>query len=220
MPSFSIWLLSSSIWSTPCMRASQAGLSNILPQYVYLEVAQSPYVFLAGFAAVSVAALIDFNSEVPTREERAARTEQAPSGGRFHLARPRLHRCLVCGEFQHHYRALQPARRQVSSRLPRAVGTLQLPGYSPLSGCRGQSQTCLVIALLIASPAALYELGKRSSNRGPRRRPHSVAPGCAAARSEQGRIDSVTWEIRDAGSGSARPPPSPPLVAGPHLLEP
>lgn len=37
------------------------GLSAILPQLVFLEVTQNPYVFLAGFAAVSLAAVIDFN---------------------------------------------------------------------------------------------------------------------------------------------------------------
>ena len=39
------------------------GFSAVMPQIVYLEVTQSPYVFMAGFAAVALAVVLDFDAE-------------------------------------------------------------------------------------------------------------------------------------------------------------
>ena len=50
------------------------GLSATLPQLVFLEVAQNPYLFLAGFGTVVFAAVIDFNSEPPERRKGALST--------------------------------------------------------------------------------------------------------------------------------------------------
>jgi hypothetical protein len=50
------------------------GLSAVMPSLVYLEVTQSPYVFLVGFAAVALAVVLDFDSEAANARKGATLT--------------------------------------------------------------------------------------------------------------------------------------------------
>lgn len=52
---------------------AQAGFSALLPKPVFLQVAESPYVFLLGFTAVLIGATIDVRSvELPKRRQKLA----------------------------------------------------------------------------------------------------------------------------------------------------
>ena len=143
---------------------SQAGLSDILPQYVYLEVAQSPYVFLAGFAAVSVAALIDFNSEVPNSGKSAL---LALSKRLQAVAFISLVLAFIAAWYAASFSITTGLFNLLDGRYPLVFpALLVLFSFLILPSVRLQGanpKNLLVIALLIASPAALYELGKRSS---------------------------------------------------------
>ena len=50
------------------------GLSAVMPSLVYIEVTQSPYIFLLGFAAVALAVVLDFDSEAPNARKGATAT--------------------------------------------------------------------------------------------------------------------------------------------------
>jgi len=50
------------------------GLSAVMPSLVYLEVTQSPYVFLVGFAAIALAVVLDFDSEAANARKGATLT--------------------------------------------------------------------------------------------------------------------------------------------------
>jgi hypothetical protein len=140
------------------------GFSAIMPQLVYLEVTQSPYVFFAGFAAVTLAVVIDFDSEPPGSRKSATvvlskrlqlialvsvvlafLSAWYSAGG--DLGTGVLN--LVDGR----YPLVFPAVLVLLSFL--ILPSVRLQGANP--------KNLLVILLLIASPAALYELGKRST---------------------------------------------------------
>lgn len=146
---------------------SGVGFSSILPQLVYVEVSQSPYIFLLGFGAVLLASVLDFDSE-PSGSKRA---------GVLALSR-RLQTLALAAIILSFVAALYSA----SGSVPAAVLDM-LDGRFPLVfpalilffsfvilpsvKLQGANMKNLaVVVLLIASPVALYELGKRETAAG------------------------------------------------------
>lgn len=142
---------------------SGVGFSSTLPQLVYLEVAQSPYIFLVGFAAVLLAGVIDFNDEAPT----------ARKGAVAGLSR-RLQWVAVISLLLAFVSALYSAGGDPGTAISNmfvgryplifpallvVLSFLVLPGVR-IQGANTRNLTAVL--LLILSPAALYELGKRS----------------------------------------------------------
>ncbi len=140
------------------------GLSSVLPQLVFLEVSQSPYVFLVGFAAVAAAALIDFNSEAPNAKRSATLALSRRLQAIAFIS-------LVLAFFAAWYSAggdLGTALfNMLDGRYPLVFPALLVFfSFVILPSVRLQGanmKNLLVVVLLIASPAALYELGKRST---------------------------------------------------------
>jgi hypothetical protein len=140
------------------------GLSSILPQLVYLEVTQSPYVFLAGFAAVALAGVIDFNSEAPNAKKGAtlalSRRLQAIAFASLILA-------FIAAWYSAGGDLGTALLNMLDGRYPLVFPALLVFfSFLILPSVRLQGanlKNLLVVALLVASPAALYEVGKRNS---------------------------------------------------------
>lgn len=140
------------------------GIPAILPQLVYLEVTQNPYIFLAGFAAVSLAAVIDFNSE-PLERRKAA----------LGILSKRLQTIAVISIVLSLITAWYAASfdpgtalfNLLDGRYPLVFPALLVfLSFVILPSVKLQGanlKNLLVIVLLLASPAALYELGKRNT---------------------------------------------------------
>jgi hypothetical protein len=143
---------------------SGVGLSAVMPQIVYLEVTQSPYIFLAGFAAVALAVVLDFDAEPSNARKGATAT----------LSR-RLQLIALVSVFLAFISAWYSAGgdlgtgvlNMVDGRYPLVFpAVLVLFSFLILPSVKLQganSKNLAVILLLIASPAALYEVGKRDS---------------------------------------------------------
>ena len=140
------------------------GLSAVLPQIVYLEVTQSPYVFLAGFAAVALAVVIDYDSEPAS----ARKSSTVVLSRRLQIiALVSVVLAFVSAWYSAGGDLGTGVLNMVDGRYPLVFPAvlvffsfLILPAVK-LQGAN--SRNLAVIVLLIATPAALYELGKRSS---------------------------------------------------------
>jgi hypothetical protein len=140
------------------------GLSAILPQFVFLQVAQNPYIFLVGFIAVSLAAVLDFDSEA----------RDARKSGLADLSR-RLQWIAVAAIVLAFVAALYSASFDIGTavlnlldgRYPLVFpALLVLLSFLILPSVKMQGanrKNLVVVVLLVASPAALYELGKRNT---------------------------------------------------------
>jgi hypothetical protein len=141
-----------------------AGISAVLPQYVFLEVAQSPYLFLAGFAAVSLAAVIDFNSEVPEAKKNAlvALSKRLQS-----VAVAAIALAFVSSWYSASLDVGTAFLNLLDGRYPLVFpALLVLLSFLILPSVKLQGadrKNLLEIVLLLASPAALYEIGKRNT---------------------------------------------------------
>ena len=141
-----------------------AGFTAILPQFVFLEVSQSPYMFLAGFAAVALAAVIDFSSEPPDSRRSGlvalSRRLQSVAVASIVLA-------LVAAWYAAGFDVGTTIFNLLDGRYPLVFpALLVLLSFLILPSVRLQGanlKNLLVIVLLVASPAALYELGKRNT---------------------------------------------------------
>ena len=141
-----------------------AGFSAILPQLVFLEVSQSPYLFLAGFAAVSLAAVIDFNSEATDAKKSGL---VALSRRLQTIAIVSIVLAFISAWYAASFDASTALLNLLDGRYPLVFPALLvffsfliLPSVK-LQGANRKN--LLVIVLLVASPAALYELGKRNT---------------------------------------------------------
>jgi len=143
------------------------GLSATLPALIYVEVTQSQYIFLAGFAAVVLASVIDFNSEAPAGRRSAlgvlSKRLQA-------LAFLSLALALVSALYASGFDLGNTLLNVLSGRYALVFPAL-LVFFSfvilPSVKLQGANRNnLLVIILLIASPAALYEIGKRNTSAG------------------------------------------------------
>jgi hypothetical protein len=144
-----------------------AGISAVLPQYVFIEVAQSPYLFLAGFAAVCLAAVMDFNSGTPeTRKSALAALSKRLQS----IAVASIVLAFVSSWYAASFDVGTGLVNLLDGRYPLVFPALLvflsfviLPSVK-LEGANRKN--LLVIVLLVASPAALYELGKRNTAAG------------------------------------------------------
>jgi hypothetical protein len=141
-----------------------SGFSAIMPQIVYLEVTQSPYIFLLGFAAVALAVVIDFDSEPPS----ARKSTTAVLSRRLQLiALVSVILAFIAAWYSAGGDLGTGVLNMVDGRYP-LVFPAVLVFFSflilPSVRLQGANQkNLLIVILLIASPAALYELGKRST---------------------------------------------------------
>lgn len=146
---------------------SGVGLSAVMPQIVYLEVTQSPYIFLAGFAAVALAVVLDFDAE-PANARKGA---TATLSRRLQLiALVSVVLAFISAWYSAGGDLGTGVLNMVDGRYPLVFpAVLVLFSFLILPSVKLQganTKNLLVILLLIASPAALYELGKRDSTAG------------------------------------------------------
>jgi hypothetical protein len=143
---------------------SVVGFSAVLPQLVYLEVTQNPYIFLAGFAAVALAVLIDFNEEPPTARKGAL---LKLSGRLQGIALISIVLALITAWYAASGDVGNALFNVLDGRYPLVFpALLVLFSFLILPAVKMQGanlRNLLVIVLLVASPAALYELGKRNT---------------------------------------------------------
>ena len=140
------------------------GFSALLPQSVFIEVTQNPYIFLIGFAAVAFAAVIDFDASTPeTRRSSAvdlSRRLQWIAGLSIVLA-------LISALYAAGGNPVNMFLYVLDGRYPLVFPALLLLfSFAILPTVRLQSldkMDLLVVVILIASPVALYEIGKRNS---------------------------------------------------------
>ncbi len=142
---------------------SGVGFSSILPQLVYLEVTQSPYIFLAGFAAVALAAVIDFNTEAQTKKGAVV----ALSRRLQWVALVSIVLSFLAAWYSAGGDVVTGLLNMLDGRYPLVFPAL-LVFFSflilPSVKLQGANfRNLLVVLLLVASPAALYELGKRDT---------------------------------------------------------
>jgi len=143
---------------------SGTGLSMTLPQLVFLEVTQNPYLFLAGFAAVTFGALIDFTSEPPEGRNGALTTLskrlQAIAVASVVLA-------LISAWYAASFDVGVTLFNLLDGRYPLVFPALLVfLSFVILPSVRLQGanvKNLLTVVLLIASPVAIYELGKRNT---------------------------------------------------------
>jgi hypothetical protein len=134
------------------------GFSAIMPQIVYLEVTQSPYIFLIGFAAVA------FDSE----PQNARKSTTAVLSRRLQLiALASVILAFIAAWYSAGGDLGTGVLNMVDGRYP-LVFPAVLVFFSflilPSVRLQGANQkNLLIVVLLIASPLALYELGKRNT---------------------------------------------------------
>jgi hypothetical protein len=140
------------------------GLSSTLPALVYVEVSQSPYVFLVGFLAVLVASVVDLNAEPPEKRRSAV---GALSRRLQVIAFLSIFLTLVTAWYAAGFglggallNLLEGRYALIFPALLFFFSFLILPSFK-MQGVNRDN--LLVIVLLVASPAALYELGKRNT---------------------------------------------------------
>jgi hypothetical protein len=142
---------------------AQAGLSATLPSLVYIQVTQSPYIFLAGFAAVALACVIDFSAEPPALRKGAVLSLSRRLQGIAFLA---LFLAVLSAWYAAGFDVGTTGFNLLDGRYALVFPALLvffsfviLPSVK-LQGVNWNN--LIVIVLLIASPAAVYELGKRN----------------------------------------------------------
>jgi hypothetical protein len=140
------------------------GFSAIMPQIVYLEVTQSPYIFLVGIAAVAQAVVIDFDSEAPNARKSATATL---SRRLQIIALVSVVLAFIAAWYSAGGDLGTGVLNLVDGRYPLVFpAVLVFFSFLILPSVRLQGanrKNLLIVVLLIASPVALYELGKRSS---------------------------------------------------------
>jgi len=141
----------------------QAGLSSTLPQSVFLQVTQNPYVFLVGFAAVVFGAVLDVQQAGPAQRKAKLVHEST-------VVQVVAVSALILGILSAWYAAgfdlsgagtnvLQGRYVIIFPALLVIFSFLMLPS---LTIRREQAKTILVAALLLAVPLTVDEVGKRS----------------------------------------------------------
>jgi hypothetical protein len=143
---------------------SETGLSRTLPQLVFLEVTQNPYLFLAGFAAVALAAVIDFNSEPPERRKSALSTLSKRLQAIAFLS---VVLALVSAWYAANFNIGGTFFNLLDGRYPLVFPALLVfLSFIILPSVRLQGanmRNLFVVVLLVASPVAIHELGKRNT---------------------------------------------------------
>lgn len=144
------------LWAT-------TGLSATLPQSVFLQVTENPYVFLVGFVAVVIGASMDVMIE-PQERRRAKLVHDSDNLQKIAIA------SLVLGVLSAWYAAgFDPGQAAVNilagkyvvvfPALLIAFSFLMLPS---VRFNRSQARNIIVILLFLAIPLSVDEIGKRS----------------------------------------------------------
>ena len=140
------------------------GLSATLPSAVYTEVTQSPYVFLVGFVGVLLGGLVDFNGEEPATRRAAA---FALSKRLQAIAFLSVVLAAICAWYSAGFDPSSGASNLVNGRYSLIFpALLVLFSYLIVPSVKVQGanwNNVAIVLLLVASPAALYEIGKRST---------------------------------------------------------
>jgi hypothetical protein len=144
-----------------------AGLSATLPALVYVQVTQNQWVFLAGFAAVALASVIDFNAEAPaTRRSGLAVLSKRLQAIAFLALALALVSALYASGFDLGSTLLNLLSGRYALVFPALLVFFSFVILPSVKLQGANRNNLLVIILLIASPAALYELGKRNTSAG------------------------------------------------------
>jgi uncharacterized membrane protein YhaH (DUF805 family) len=139
------------------------GLSATLPQSVFLQVTESPYVFLVGFVAVMLGAVIDVQLEEPAKR----RLKLIQESNTLQIVAVVA---LILGALSAWYAAgfdpglaasnvLEGRYVVVFPALVIIVSFLFLPAVTIK---RGQATGLAIIVLLLAVPLSIDEIGKRN----------------------------------------------------------
>jgi hypothetical protein len=141
-----------------------AGLSATLPQLVFLEVTQNPYIFLAGFGAVVLAGVIDFNSEPQERRKAALSTLSKRLQA---IAVVSVVLALISAWYAANFDLGVTFFNLLDGRYPLVFPALLVfLSFMILPTVRFEGaniKNLLVVLLLFASPLVIYELGKRNT---------------------------------------------------------
>lgn len=140
-----------------------AGLSAVLPQSVFLDVTESPYVFLAGFFAVIGGVMLDVLTEPPDKR-KAKLVKESDTLQKIAIA------SFVLGALSAWYAAgFDPGQGAVNVLDGRYVvvfpallvvfSFLLLPS---VKFNRSQARSLLTIACFLAIPVSVDEIGKRN----------------------------------------------------------
>jgi hypothetical protein len=141
----------------------QTGLSAILPQTVFLQVTENPYIFLVGFVAVILGAILDVLFTEPALRKAKLIAESSTLQKIAVIA-------LVLGGLSAWYAAgfdlgqagsniLQGRYVVVFPALVILFSFLMLPAVSIK---KAQTNTVVIALLLLAVPLSIDEVGKRS----------------------------------------------------------
>ena len=141
----------------------QAGISATLPQTAFLQVTESPYVFLVGFVAVIFGAILDVLYTEPA-QRRAKLVEESTTIQKIAVI------ALVLGALSAWYAAgfdpgaawsnlLQGRYVVVFPALLVIFSFLMLPAVTIR---KEQGRNILMVLLLLAVPVSVDEVGKRS----------------------------------------------------------
>ncbi len=140
------------------------GISAILPQLVFLQVTQSSYVFLLGFAAVVLGAVLDYNAAAPERRRSALLSLSKRLQG---IAVLSIVLALIAAWYAAGFDVGGTFFNLLDGRYPLVFPALLVfLSFVILPAVRLQGanlKNLLVVVLLIGSPLALYELGKRNT---------------------------------------------------------
>ncbi len=142
---------------------AQAGLSATLPQTVFLQVTENPYVFLIGFAAVIFGAIMDVLYAEPALR-RAKVLEESATIQKIALI------ALVLGALSAWYAAGFDPGTAASNVLagryvvvfPALLVVFSFVMLPAVSIRKDQTNNVLIAVLLLAVPLAIDEVGKRS----------------------------------------------------------
>jgi hypothetical protein len=140
------------------------GLSAVMPSLVYIEVTQSPYVFLAGFAAVALAVVLDFDSEAPGGRRGATVTL---SRRLQQIALVSIVLAFISAWYSAGGNLGNGVLDMVDGRYPLIFPALLVFfSYLILPSVKMQGvnlKNLGIIVLLVLSPASVYELGKHNT---------------------------------------------------------
>ena len=143
---------------------SGLGFSSTLPQLIFLEVTQNPFIFLAGFAAVAFAVVLDFNDE-PADLRRSSLFKL--SGRIQAIAALSLVLSLIAAFYaaggDPNMTVLNVLGGRYSLVFPALLVFLSFVILPSVRTQVSSVRNLLVIVFLVASPVALYELGKRNT---------------------------------------------------------
>ncbi len=140
-----------------------SGISAVLPSGVFLQVTESPYVFLIGFVAVMVAAALDIQFTDPANRRTKLIQE---SGTLQKVAVAALVLGVVCAWYAAGFDLGGAAANVAAGRyvvvFPGLVILFSFLILPSVSAKREQLRNIVIVLLLLAVPLSVDEVGKRN----------------------------------------------------------